>query len=186
MILDAGCGNRCMWEEKSVEGIIYTDCETKLQRKPTIFSDCRCLPFQKETFDTIFFDPPHAWGMDNHVFFSFPNTALQQEKYPDYKKESIPSYYGVDRYKSRSQLVAYLYRAEKELKRVLKIDGILWLRWSNLDSMDEHQALNIFNNWHICTRHEVVSSMSRSESKSFWFMLMKKPLTFIQPELELS
>jgi hypothetical protein len=33
MILDAGCGNRAMWEEKEVEGIIYCDIETNLQRK---------------------------------------------------------------------------------------------------------------------------------------------------------
>lgn len=184
MILDAGCGNRAMWEEKTVDGIIYLDVQKQLQRKPTIFADNRNLPFCSNIFDTVFFDPPHAWGMDNHVFFSFPNTKLQREKYPEYKKKSIPSYYGVEIYRTRSQLVAYLYRAEKELRRVLKKDGILWFRWTNLDRMDERQALNIFCNWLVCTRHEINNVMQRSETKSFWFMMMQKPMEFIQMELE--
>lgn len=184
MILDAGCGNRCMWKEKSVDGIIYVDVETKLQRKPTIFADNRCLPFKKESFDTIFFDPPHAWGMESSMFYSFPNREMQKAKYTTLGDRGITSYYGVERYKTRQALVAYIYRAEKELYRVLKPDGILWLRWTNLKTMDEQHALNIFNNWTICLKHEIGSSkQTLSDCGSYWFMLTKKPLLFIQPEL---
>ncbi len=91
---------------------------------------------------------------------------------------------GIDRYKSRSELVSYMYRAEKELYRVLKSDGCLWMRWCTMTSMDENNALSVFSNWTEMLKHEIGSSVRHTgKTKSFWFMLMKKPLQFVEPEL---
>lgn len=186
MILDAGCGNRAMWKKKNQEGIIYVDVEKKLQRKPTFFADNRSLPFADECFSIIFFDPPFTYNMNAHPFFSFPNEKLLREKYPDIS--NLGSYYGIERYKTKSALIAYIYRAEKELYRVLKTDGVLWLRWCNFGDITEQTPLLIFENWSLCRTLEINSSkkttyLTGSKAKSFWFMLMKKPLPFIQKEL---
>jgi hypothetical protein len=114
---------------------------------------------------------------------------MQQEK--GYKVHgAIPTYYGIERYKTRSALVAYIYRAEKEFYRILKNEGTLWLRWCEMRNMTHNQVLAIFQNWRLLLTHELNSSKqvlsmrdSKEDNISYWFMLMKKPLTFQQPEL---
>jgi SAM-dependent methyltransferase len=186
MILDAGCGNRCMWlpGNKNNENIIYSDIEKQLHQKPNLYASNTDLPFKTESFDTVFFDPPFKWNCDDHPFFSYPNLELRHKDYPNYNRNYVPSYYGIERYKSRSELVGYLYRAEKELYRILKPDGCLWMRWCNMTSMDHHNVLNIFVNWNQMLIHEMGSARRNTgETNSYWFMLMKKPLMFQQPEL---
>jgi hypothetical protein len=184
MILDAGCGNRCMWQIKDSENIIYIDVEKQLQRKPVLFGSNTSLPFAGGVFDTAFFDPPFAWGMPNHPIFSYPNLKMLHLDYPDKDRNSVPSYYGIDRYKTRSELVSYIYRAEKEIYRVLKPDGCLWLRWCPMTSMDENNILGIFQNWKQMLTHEIGSSKRNTgETASYWFMLMKKPLLYAQKTL---
>jgi hypothetical protein len=194
MILDAGCGNRCMWQEKVIDSITYMDVQKRLERKPTLFADNCQMPLKSEIADTVFFDPPFGWGWSTHPFFSFPNRQEMWEKYPDIRKDANPpGYYGIERFTHRSQLVSYIYRSEKELYRVLKNDGCLWLRWANMGSMNETQVLGIFQNWKLCLTHEIHSShqtnalrVKQDDNVSFWFMLMKKPLTYKQNELEVS
>lgn len=185
MILDAGCGNRMMWMLKNSEHIIYGDVEKQLQRKPTIFMDNQQMPFKSNSFDTVFYDPPHAWGFESNIFSS-PNIDIARKKNPKMYENvnRVPTYYGIEKYKTRSALVAYIYRTEKELYRVLKSDGCLWLRWSHLKEMDTDRILGIFSNWECCTKHELDSpQQTRSECKSLWLMLMKKPMVYIQPDL---
>jgi hypothetical protein len=177
MILDAGCANRCMWRYKNNPNIIFLDRQKKLERKPDIYASNTNLPFKNDTFDTVFYDPPHAWNIPTHPFYSYPNNTELHAKYPDMKQRGFaPSYYGIELYKTREELVKYIYEAEKELYRVLKSDGVMWLRWSNLKTMSEKQALNLFPRWVTCTVHEIRSSHETLSSMgSFWFMLMKKP-----------
>jgi hypothetical protein len=185
MILDAGCGNRIMWEQKNNPDIIFIDIEKELQRKPNIFASNIALPFTNEMFDSVFFDPPFKWNCDDHQFFSFPNREKLHKMYPDIRPDTCPpSYYGIDRYKTRSELVNYIYRAEKELYRILKPDGMLWVRWCEMVNMTHHQVLAIFQNWRICLTHEIGSSKRvTGETNSYWFMLMKNLINYQQPEL---
>lgn len=185
MILDAGCGNRCMWLQKRSENVIHIDIEKQLSIKPNIFASNTNFPFKDESFDTIFFDPPFKWGCDDHPFFSFPNVYLRNAMYPEIKdNRQVTGYYGIERYKTRSELVSYIYKAERELRRIIKSDGCLWLRWCTMTSMDHNNVLNIFADWHQMLTHEMGSAKrTTGESKSFWFMLMKKPLQYIQPDL---
>jgi hypothetical protein len=185
MILDAGCGNRAMWKSKHNENIIYLDIEKRLQRKPIMYASSASLPFTDGLFDTVFFDPPFSWNNMTHPLFSYPNGQLRKQKYPNISRENCFSYYGIERYKSRSESVSYIYRAQKELKRVLKNDGCLWLRWCNMTALDENNALGIFSeDWFHMLTHEIGDKNRKTgESSSFWFMLMKKPLKYIQPEL---
>lgn len=110
---------------------------------------------------------------------------MQKAMYPNMNdNRKAPVYYGIERYTSRDALVSYIYKAEKELYRLLKPDGCLWIRWCVMVNMDEKQVLSIFQNWTQMMKHEIGSSKRTSgESSSFWFMLMKKPLQYVQPEL---
>jgi len=192
MILDAGCGNRAMWKQKNPEDVVFIDIQKNLEKKPTIFADTQKMPLKTSSADTIFFDPPFSWATDTHPFFSYPNSKLQAKKYPKYiRKGKCPTYYGVEIYRSRYSLIAYIYRAEKELYRVLKNDGCLWLRWCNMkDDLTHKRILTIFENWIILLVHEIVSSkqvlsmrQDKTPNKSYWFMLMKKRLSFKQKSL---
>jgi hypothetical protein len=147
MILDAGCGNRAMWQEKNNPDIVFIDIEKQLSFKPNIFTSNTSLPFKNESMDTVFFDPPFKWNCDDHPFFSFPNIQLRNAMYPDIKdNRQHTGYYGIERYKNRTELVAYIYRAEKELYRILKHDGVLWIRWCEMVNMTHNQVLTIFQN----------------------------------------
>lgn len=186
MILDAGCGNRVMWIQKNSDKVIHLDIEKELQVKPTIYATNLCLPFPDKSFSTIFFDPPFKWNCDDHQFFSFPNREKLWEMYPDIRHDTYPpSYYGIERYKTRSELVAYIYRAAKELKRILEDEGCLWVRWCTMTSMDHNNLLSIFSSeWERMLEHEITfAGRSTGETKSFWFMLMKKPLEYEQTDL---
>jgi hypothetical protein len=174
-----------MWEQKENPNILFIDVEKELQRKPNVFASNVNLPFKDSQFSTVFYDPPFKWNCDDHQFFSFPNREKLHKMYPDIRPDTNPpSYYGIDRYKTRTELVSYIYRSEKELYRVLKEDGILWLRWCEMVNMTHNQVLAIFQNWRICLTHEIGNSKRvTGESASYWFMLMKKPLNFNQKEL---
>lgn len=177
MILDAGCGNRNMWNPHSKENpdVIYIDLEKQLQRKPNIFASNVALPFRGGgILDIVFFDPPFIWNVPTHPFYSYPNNELLKKKYPEMK--SIGSYYGIERYKTHSELVTYIYKASKELSRVLKDDGVLWVRWCTMSSMTEQHLLGILSEeWQLCLTHEIGSVKRHTgETRSFWFMLMKK------------
>jgi hypothetical protein len=90
---------------------------------------------------------------------SFPNIIMQKAIYPNMDdNRKVPVYYGIERYPNRSALVSYIYKAEKELKRVLKPDGILWVRWCEMTSMNHNQVLGIFSDWRHCLTHEINSS----------------------------
>lgn len=184
MILDAGCGNRCMWLLKENENVLHIDIEKALQHKPDMFASNTALPFKDECFNTIFFDPPFKWNCHDHPFFSFPNLEMLYNYYPNISKRSTVSYYGIERYKTRSELAAYIYRAERELRRIIKPDGCLWVRWCTMTDMDHNNLLNIFADWHHMATHEIGSAKRvTGETKSFWFMLMKKPIKYQQPDL---
>lgn len=174
-----------MWSEKSHEYVIHSDIERELQNKPDVFASNTNLPFKDNIFSTVFFDPPFKWNCDDHPFFSFPNTEALYDYYPDISKRTITSYYGIERYKSRGQLVSYIYQAKKEIRRVLKDDGVLWVRWCTMTNMTHTNLLSIFaDGWTEMTRHEISNSKRNTgTTMSFWFMLMKKPLDFLQADL---
>ena len=71
-VLDACCGSRMMWFDKSDGRALFVDCrnETHVQKSkrwndrnivvaPDIQADFTDLPFPTDTFDHVVFDPPH-------------------------------------------------------------------------------------------------------------------------------
>jgi len=171
MILDATAGNRRMWRYRDSENIIYVDIERRLEVKPTLFADDRQLPFRDKQFDTIFFDPPHCYGGTSPLFTSPRRTAEYLAKFKD---KDATSYYGWDKYKTKAQLLRYLFDSSKEFWRVLKDDGLLWLKW-NEASISLHTILALLTDWRELMRIKVKGGLRwGGEHRTYWLCMEKK------------
>lgn len=67
-ILDACCGSRMFWFDKSNPNVLFMDIreeshvlcdERELHIKPDLVGDFREMPFQDNSFHHVVFDPPH-------------------------------------------------------------------------------------------------------------------------------
>ena len=171
MILDATAGNRTMYETKNVDCIVYIDIQKKLARKPTIFADCTRTPFKPKTFHTIFFDPPHRWGCEPGDFFTFPDLKPKRLRMMGMKGNI---YYGPEIYKNKMELIAFIYKAQKEFLRILKDDGLLWLKW-NEQYIPLPRILAIFKNWHILMILRVNDpTQTMGTHQTYWVCMCKK------------
>lgn len=180
MILDAGAGNRTMWRTKNADDIIYIEIERKIERKPTIFASNIQTPFLDKSFDTIFFDPPHGWG-EGHPFFAIPDHATFHKMWPGYG--AIPRYYGWDKFKNQQELLVYLWRVQKELHRILKDDGLLWLKW-NETLIRLYRILIIFEDWNEMLRLYIKApTQTAGKAQTYWVCLMKEKRDYVQATL---
>ena len=180
MILDATAGNRTMWKTKNAENIIYIDIEKKLERKPTIFADNTKTPFLPETFDTIFYDPPHMYG-DKSSYYVHPDSKSFKAKWQGYGE--IPRYYGGDKYKNRMALIVHIYRAQQEFHRILEADGLLWLKW-NETRISLNRILRLFEYWSIMLVLPINSPTQTAGTKqTYWVCLTKKKRDTVQTTL---
>lgn len=180
MILDATAGNRTMWHQKNQDSIIYIDIERKLEVKPNILADNTNTPFFDKVFIIIFYDPPHSYGAEGW-FHSIPDKAEFRLKYPN--ETGIPRYYGGDKYKNQMQLIVHIYKAQKEFHRILKDDGLLWLKW-NETRMTLRRILKLFEHWHILMVLPIANPKhTHGKQQTFWVCLMKEKRDFVQATL---
>ncbi len=180
MILDATAGNRTIYTTKDVSGIIYIDVELKLEHKPTIFADNTNTPFLDKTFDTIFYDPPHAYGVHTgrHVH---PSKAAAVEVGAE--PNEVSCYYGWDKYETQMALINHIHKAQKEFKRILKDDGLLWLKWNEV-TMQTGTIMNLFDGWTEVMRILVSQAVRPAGTRStYWICLSKKKERIMQAKL---
>ena len=171
MILDATAGNRAMWQKKQAEPIIYIDIEKRLQRKPTIFADNTNTPFLSKSFSTIFYDPPHSWRSYTSRH-SYPSKALLRSKYPS--KKSTPQYYGWDKYDSRQAIIKHIHLAQVEFQRILKDDGLLWFKWSEVE-LTLRRVLVLFDDWiKLMILYISDPTQTAGNVQTYWVCLCKK------------
>jgi DNA modification methylase len=180
LILDATAANRTMWINKDVEHIIYMDMEKKLTVKPDIFCMNTQSPFRDATFDIIFYDPPHFFN-DTGSFYSIPDKETYLKKWQGYGE--IPRYYGGDKYKTQAALIHHVFDAQKEFQRILKPDGLLWLKW-NETYITIHTVMHLFENWSELLRIPVrLSNPNRTQKQTYWVCLCKKKQKLVQVQL---
>jgi len=171
MILDATAGNRMMWKKKYSDNIIYIDRGERLQRPPDVICDHTKAPFRDGVFDTIFFDPPHRWAWEGS-YFSFQNVEEARTIWG--KKSGVVTYYGWDIYDNRTKLTIYINKAQKELARLLKDDGLLWAKWNEIE-INKTQFLSLLTHWDILMELPIGSALQRKkEVQTYWFCLEKK------------
>ena len=117
-ILDACCGSKMFWFDKSRADTVYMDnCEReailsdgrRLVVKPDIVADFRAMPFTDNTFSLVVFDPPHLVRAGRTSWLALKYGVLGSDWREDLRKGFA------------------------ECFRVLRPDGVLVFKWS------EHQ-----------------------------------------------
>jgi len=162
-----------MWRCKDSENIIYLDRQKGLMVKPTIFADNRMLPFRDGVFDIVIFDPPHFWRKSGkYAAYTIPDISMVE----DGRKIMGHTYYGVEQYKTKTELVKYVYDAQKELRRVLKDDGILLFKWCEI-AIPLDKILVVFNGWRELMRIPVKSPLQTLGKRQTWWVMMEKKQT---------
>lgn len=107
MILDATAGYRMMWFNKQRPDTVYMDLKRDVH--PDIMGDFCHLPFRDDVFDIVVFDPPHTSAGKGGIFYQRFG-ALRASKF-----------------------APIIYRASRELFRVLKAKGVLLFKWNTHD-----------------------------------------------------
>lgn len=180
MILDATAGNQTMWAKKHVDNIIYIDRELELERRPTIFADNTNTPFLDNTFDSIFYDPPHSVAKRGH-YHTYPRRSKEYiEKWHD---NAIPRYYGWDKYANISQLMRHVHLAGVEFRRILKPDGLLWLKWNEM-RLPLFRVMSALSSWSTLMRLYIKSpSQTAGKHQTFWLALQYTEQSMVQSVL---
>ena len=79
LILDACCGSRMFWFDKSNPDVLFADIRTenhilcdgrKLEIKPDIEIDFTKMPFEDNTFQMVVIDPPHMKKLGNNTWMA--------------------------------------------------------------------------------------------------------------------
>ncbi|MEG2645389.1 MAG: SAM-dependent methyltransferase, partial [Enterococcus sp.] len=128
-VLDACCGSRMFWFDKTNPDVIFADkrelettlCDGRtLLIKPDVVMDFRNMPFEDDTFKVVVFDPPHLVNAGTESWLS--------------KK------YGV----LPSDWTTYLRKGFDECMRVLEPSGLLVFKWCE-DQIKLSDVLKEFN-----------------------------------------
>ena len=114
-VLDACCGSKMFWFNKSSEDVVYMDnralettlCDgRRLEIKPDVVADFRAMPFADGTFSLVVFDPPHLVRAGRKSWLALKYGVLGSDWREDLRK------------------------GFQECFRVLKPDGVLVFKWS--------------------------------------------------------
>src|SRR5258708_3549824 len=118
LILDACCGSKMFWFDKDNIEVIFSDIRTeehilcdgrKLEIKPDVVMDFTDLKFPNKRFNLVVFDPPHMNTLGDKSWM-----AKKYGKLPLDWKPLIKD--GLN-----------------ECWRVLKTNGVLIFKWSDID-----------------------------------------------------
>jgi len=171
-VLDATAGNRLMWKTKDHPNVFFIDIEPELEYPPDRFLDCTKTDFPDNWFYTIFFDPPHNWGIPkNERIFTIPSKRVADEKF-NYNR-TYPSYYGLDKFNNKSELIAFIDKAQREFMRILHQNGCFWFKWSEY-AIPVHNIECLFKDWNQMLKIRLHKT-PRGKTESCWIMYMKNP-----------
>lgn len=157
IILDACCGGRMMWFNKSHPNTIYIDKrkekkgfnknKTWIKIDPDIIADFKDLPFPDKQFKLVVFDPPHRSDMG--------------------KTSNIAQNYGL----LNAEIWPYeLRKGFKECWRVLDDYGILIFKWND-NQIKFKSVLAVFPVRPLFGQR----ASSRGSAETKWFTFMKIP-----------
>ncbi|MCR1287886.1 class I SAM-dependent methyltransferase [Shouchella clausii] len=147
-ILDACCGSRMFWFDKSHEDAIYMDnrelsttlCDGRtLEVKPDVLGDFRDMPFDDDSFYLVVFDPPHLLKAGEESWLAKKYGILSVDWKVDIK------------------------RGFEECMRVLKPNGALIFKW-NEDQIKTSEIIKVIGQRPL---------FGNRRAKTHWMVFMK-------------
>jgi hypothetical protein len=83
-------------------------------------------------------------------------------------------YYGWDKYETQMALISHIHKAQVEFKRILKDDGLLWLKWNEV-TISLGTIMHLFEGWTEVMRILVSQLVRPAGTRStYWICLSKK------------
>lgn len=157
LILDACCGSRMFWFDKSNPNVLFADIRTEtveakdsscksgtrtIEVKPDIEMDFRDMPFSDSTFKMVVFDPPHLNKLGKNSWMAKKYGVLN----PTWKTDINEGF--------------------KECMRVLQPYGTLIFKW-NENQITVNEILNTIG-------HEpLFGHKSGKRANTHWLAFMK-------------
>ncbi|MDH6355455.1 23S rRNA G2069 N7-methylase RlmK/C1962 C5-methylase RlmI [Dysgonomonas sp. PH5-45] len=150
-ILDACCGSKMFWFDKSNPDVLFADnrrenhilCDGRyLEVNPDVIMDFTDMPIDDEVFNLVVFDPPHLIKLGKNSWMAKKYGVL-----PDNWPRII-------------------HDGFNECMRVLKPDGILIFKWN------EHQV-SIKDVLKAINKQPLFGHRSGRQSKTIWMAFMK-------------
>lgn len=157
-ILDVTCGARSIWFDKNHKHTLYCDIREEsdtflwasedghskqlLNVKPDIICDFTNLPFPNDSFSLVVFDPPHKAKLSEKSWLAKKYGRLSEDW------QSV------------------LHDGFCECMRVLKPDGVLIFKWSEIEIPAEQV-------WKAIGQKPLFGHHSGKKSNTFWGCFMK-------------
>lgn len=157
-ILDVTCGSRTIWFNKTNPAAVYCDSRRESytgiwkstkndsERQCVIAPDIQCdftdLPFADDTFTLVIFDPPHLERAGENSWMRKKYGVLS-ENWPQ-----------------------MLHDGFRECMRVLKPDGVLIFKWSEVQ-------IETKKVWEAIGEKPLFGHRSGKQAKTFWGCFMK-------------
>lgn len=157
-ILDVTCGSRTIWFNKTHPAAVYCDSRRESytgiwkstkndsERQCVIAPDIQCdftdLPFADDTFTLVIFDPPHLERAGENSWMRKKYGVLS-ENWPQ-----------------------MLHDGFRECMRVLKPDGVLIFKWSEVQ-------IETKKVWEAIGEKPLFGHRSGKQAKTFWGCFMK-------------
>ena len=150
-ILDACCGSRMFWFDKSNPDVLFADIRNeshilcdgrKLDIEPDIIMDFREMPFGDNQFKMVVFDPPHLKSLGESSWMKKKYGMLSEDWKNDIKK-------GFD-----------------ECFRVLEPNGTLIFKW-NANQIPVSEILKSID------RQPLFGHKSGKQQNTHWMAFMK-------------
>ena len=184
MNLDATAGNRHIWDAKFDPRITFMDMEPELEIPPDILGDNTNTGLKPKSVRTCFYDPPHSWGATSGIYIlkNHEESKAYWKKYdrPAYVRKT-PGYYGLDKYKTKQDLLNHIGKAQNEFYRIVEDLGMLWFKWCET-KIPIKEVLALFINWEVMMKircEHPFHGLGKREAgykppQTYWIMLMKK------------
>jgi len=155
--IDVTAGYRMMWPCKTPPQTLFMDKNTEAARPPDIFGCWEKMPFRDDSFETVFFDPPHKIGRTtNRGFWATP---------------AHKNYYGIDI--SHTKFRTGVYKGTREFLRVAKR---LCFKWNDIE-LNPDRVLTLFpKGWREVHRY-VFNKGLKTKTLSYWITFVRSLAT---------
>jgi len=140
-----------MWFDKNSDDVVYVDIREVV--KPQVLADTRNLPFRKDSFDLVLFDPP------------FTDTKQKGES-NDYW---VRLWYGSF---SKKEIINLIYRTSRQIAPVLKANGHLIFKWGD-NMINLTTIVSLMEPFKALFGHKT-ASRSINKNSVYWLYMVKR------------